>query len=117
MDGQTPEVLGTVIRYVRTTEQEVHVKKTEPTDNQLEEELVSEAEMVLGICPYFKRDRGGGVVVCESARFRFPDKLSRREIVYRFCGHPDGYKLCPLKQALDHYYERKYAHEASDQTA
>ena len=61
-----------------------------------------------GICPYFMRDRGKGVVYCECAKFRFPDKGSRREIVYRFCAHPEGYKACMIKQALDHYYERKY---------
>ena len=60
------------------------------------------------ICPYFMRDRGKGVVYCECAKFRFPDKVSRREIVYRFCAHPEGYKACMIKQALDHYYERKY---------
>ena len=60
------------------------------------------------ICPYFQRDRGQGLVYCECARFRFPDKEARREIVYTFCAHPVGYKTCPLKQAMDHFYERKY---------
>lgn len=60
------------------------------------------------ICPYFQRDRGQGRVYCECARFRFPDKETRREIVYAFCAHPKGYKTCPIKQAMDHYYERKY---------
>ena len=64
------------------------------------------------VCPYFKRDRGGGRVVCEGASFKFPDKLSRREYLYRFCAHPEGYKSCPLKVALDHYYERKYDYQA-----
>lgn len=66
------------------------------------------AEPREGICPYFQRDRGKGVVYCECAKFKFPDKVSRREIVYRFCAHPEGYKACMIKQALDHYYERKY---------
>ena len=61
-----------------------------------------------GICPYFTRERSHGVVSCECARLKFPDRESRREIVYRFCAHPEGYKACMLKQALDHYYERKY---------
>ena len=64
------------------------------------------------ICPYFKRDRGGGRVLCEGASFKFPDNLARREYLYRFCAHPVGYKSCPLKVALDHYYERKYDHHA-----
>ena len=62
-----------------------------------------------GICPYFTRERSHGVVSCECARLKFPDRDSRREIVYRYCAHPEGYKACMLKQALDHYYERKYA--------
>ena len=62
----------------------------------------------VGICPYFQRDRGRGLVYCECARFRFPDKEARREIVYKLCAHPDDYKKCVLKQMLDHYYERKY---------
>ncbi len=76
----------------------------------------AQEEMQVGICPYFIRDRGKGLVYCECARFRFPDRMARREIVYRFCAHPTGYKSCALKQALDHYYERKYEHheEAND---
>ena len=60
------------------------------------------------ICPYYQRDRGQGRVYCECARFRFPDKEARREIVYTFCAHHVGYKMCPIKMAMDHFYERKY---------
>lgn len=70
---------------------------------------LEENESREGICPYFTRERSHGVVSCECARLKFPDLESRREIVYRFCAHPEGYKACMLKQALDHYYERKYA--------
>lgn len=69
-----------------------------------------EVLLTVGICPYYKQDRGRGHVCCEGATFRFPDKLSRREYVYRFCAHPEGYKECPLKIALDHFYERKYTY-------
>lgn len=69
----------------------------------------AEQETHLGICPYFCRERSHGVVYCEGARLKFPDRDARREILYRFCAHPEGYKTCMLKQALDHYYERKYA--------
>lgn len=62
-----------------------------------------------GICPYFVRERKPDIVSCECARLKFPDRDSRREIVYRYCAHPQGYKACMLKQAMDHYYERKYA--------
>ena len=85
------------------------------TDNQEQQmippsmEAVEATEPREEICPYFMKDRGKGVVYCECAKFKFPDKGSRREIVYRFCAHPEGYKACMIKQALDHYYERKYA--------
>ncbi|MCQ2430382.1 MAG: hypothetical protein MJ192_08630 [Clostridia bacterium] len=62
-----------------------------------------------GICPYYVRDRGKGVIYCECAHFHFPDKLARREYVYKFCAHPSGFKLCPIKCAMDHFYERKYS--------
>lgn len=65
------------------------------------------------ICPYFIRDRGQGIIYCECANFHFPDKLARREYVYTFCGHPTGYKRCPIKRAMDHFYERKYAYQQS----
>lgn len=61
------------------------------------------------LCPYFLRDRGKGVIYCECARFHFPDKLARREYVYAFCAHPSGYKQCPIKRAMDHFYDRKYS--------
>lgn len=62
-----------------------------------------------GMCPYFRKEHSGGKVYCECATLRFPDKEARREIVYRFCAHPTGYNACPLKQAMDGYYERMYA--------
>ncbi len=70
-----------------------------------------EPECHVGICPYYDRERGKGKMSCEGATFRFPDLVARREIVYRFCAHPTGYRDCVLKQCLDHYYERKYEHE------
>ncbi|MBO5041442.1 MAG: hypothetical protein J6D87_00605 [Clostridia bacterium] len=72
-------------------------------------EMKKERETCEGICPYYLRDRGNGLVYCECARFRFPDKLARREIVYGYCAHPDHYKQCPIKQTMDHFYERKYS--------
>lgn len=73
-----------------------------------EKNTAEDVDCHLGICPYYIRDRGNGLVYCECARFRFPDKQARREIVYGYCGHPEKYKLCPLKQMLDGFYERKY---------
>lgn len=73
------------------------------------EEARREENIAVGICPFFKSDRECGRVSCEGANFHFPDKEARREFVYRFCAHPDGYKECPLQTTLNHYYERKYA--------
>ena len=80
----------------------------DPTPAQRPYVTQEENEGREGICPYFARERSPGVVSCECARLKFPDRDSRREIVYRYCAHPEGYKACMLKQALDHYYERKY---------
>ena len=86
-------------------------KEVSPKEEESYAESRSESrsESCEGICPYFTRERSHGVVTCECARLKFPDRDSRREIVYRYCAHPEGYKACMLKQALDHYYERKYA--------
>ncbi len=87
-------------------------------ESVMETEVVSDAaanadeEMTgtIQLCPYFKQDRGRGHICCEGATFKFPDKLARREYVYRFCAHPEGYRQCPLKLTMDHFYERKYAY-------
>jgi hypothetical protein len=33
----------------------------------------AEVDVQIGICPYFKKDRGRGHINCEGATFRFPD--------------------------------------------
>ena len=68
-----------------------------------------EENVHVGICPYYKKELGHGRLRCEAGNLSLPDKLARREFVYRFCAHPDGYKDCQLKGVMDHYYERKYA--------
>jgi hypothetical protein len=70
---------------------------------------------IAGACPYFVKDKGDGYVYCECARFRFPDKKARRDIIYTYCAHPDGYKECVLKKVMDQYYERKYNGEQTAQ--
>ena len=69
---------------------------------------VREENIAVGICPFFLQDRGNGRVSCEGASLKFPDKEARREFVYRLCAHPEGYKACRMRMALEHYYERKY---------
>jgi hypothetical protein len=62
-----------------------------------------------GMCPYLKDARSMERTICECARFSFPDKQTRRDILYGYCGHPSAWRACPFKLALDGYYERKYA--------
>lgn len=65
------------------------------------------------ICPYFKKTPDDKRIVCECAKFKFPDIIARRELLYGFCAHPTGYNNCLLKQTMDkYYYERKYGDEA-----
>lgn len=87
------------------------VRRPKPTPEEAEAADLARREenITIGICPFFKQDRGKGCVSCEGANFRFPDPEARREYVYRFCADPKGYRECPLQIALQHYYERKYA--------
>jgi hypothetical protein len=62
-----------------------------------------------GMCPYLKDARSMERTICECARFSFPDRQTRRDILYGYCGHPSAWRACPFKLALDGYYERKYA--------
>ncbi len=67
-------------------------------------------------CPYYRRekDKKGvnksdvGYLYCEMARFDFPDKKSRRNLIYKYCCNngesKDGSK-CTVKEILDIYYE------------
>lgn len=49
---------------------------------------------------------------CECARFTFPDKQARRDVLYGCCGHPDAWRGCVFKLAMDsYYYNRKFSRE------
>ena len=66
------------------------------------------------VCPYFKKMSDDRKIDCECAKFKFPDIIARRELLYGFCAHPTGYNDCILKQAMDkYYYERKYKNETT----
>ncbi len=65
-----------------------------------------------GYCPYLKETRKSNETLCECARFSFPDKLARRELLYGYCGHPEKWKECQFKKIMDDYYERKYRSES-----
>ncbi len=62
---------------------------------------------VAGMCPYYRYEKAG-VTHCECGELRFPDRGARRDVVYGYCAHPTAYLKCPLKCALDGYYERRY---------
>ena len=58
------------------------------------------------MCPFFVREEKG-FLYCEVCRFKFKSALMRREIVYGFCAHPEGYKNCEIYRATCRYYERR----------
>ncbi len=62
-----------------------------------------------GTCPYLKDSRNAESTICECARFTFPDKKSRRDVLYKYCGHPTGWQQCTFKAVLDDYYGRLYS--------
>lgn len=67
-------------------------------------------------CPYYRRERPKkgasagetGFMYCEMARFNFPDKHSRRLLVYKYCcnnGRAEDGTVCTVKQILDIHYD------------
>lgn len=60
---------------------------------------------VAGACPYFRYEKAK-TTYCECGELHFPDSQARRDIVYAYCAHPDNFRACPFKHALDGYYER-----------
>lgn len=109
--GKAPRKGGAASRPKAVKETKKALSQNEiKEDEETRGEARRDQNRAIGICPFFKQDRGCGRVSCEGASFHFPDAEARREYVYRFCAHPEGYKDCPLQVTLDHYYERKYAH-------
>lgn len=66
-------------------------------------------------CPFFS-DARNGKVYCEAATIRTPDQQTYRDILYKYCAHPENYKECTLYKVLQRYYERKYNTEFSENT-
>ena len=62
-----------------------------------------------GMCPYLRDARSCDRTICECAKFTFPDKVARRELLYGYCGHPKNWKGCTFKAIMDRYYDRKYS--------
>lgn len=67
-----------------------------------------------GMCPYLRDARSCDRTICECAKFTFPDRVARREVLYSYCGHPTGWKNCTFKAVMDRYYDRKYSGEAEE---
>lgn len=66
------------------------------------------------MCPFFCRERRGergnrqDFFYCEFARFRFPDAVARREVLYGLCcnSQPDGWQSCTVYRMSEEYYRR-----------
>ena len=68
-----------------------------------------------GYCPYLRVAGNLKDTKCECAKFKFPDKETRREVLYGRCGHPTEWQTCFIKQAMDnYYYERKYSGDKNE---
>ena len=63
---------------------------------------------LIAICPYFEKEKVG-FVYCEVCRFRFKDKVMRKNFIGAFCASFD-YKSCPICRETDKYYDRKDKH-------
>ena len=68
-----------------------------------------------GMCPYLRDARSCDRTICECAKFTFPDRVARREVLYSYCGHPTGWKNCTFKAVMDRYYDRKYSGGAEEE--
>lgn len=67
-----------------------------------------------GMCPYLKDARSCERTICECAKFTFPDRVTRREVLYGYCGHPTKWKECTFKLIMDRYYDRKYSNDGTE---
>ena len=90
--------------------------KQETIDRRVEEDKLNQTQYCQ--CPYYyketSRDKNGiRKVYCEGAVLKFPDKISRRDFIYIFCAHPNGYKSCPIYMFMESFYKRKYKEERS----
>ena len=56
-------------------------------------------------CPFFKYNKPTLRLSCEMCLFKFPDKLSRDNLVLTYCA--GNYKDCALYKILINYYDRK----------
>lgn len=72
--------------------------------------LPADERKLTHICPFYIKERRSQekfVLNCEGGRLTFPDKESRRVLVYRCCAHPEGWKQCSVAQSLLDYYGRR----------
>lgn len=55
----------------------------------------AEVDVHVGICPYFKKDRGKGRLNCEGATFRFPTCWRAGSTYIAFAPTPRDTKIVP----------------------
>jgi hypothetical protein len=60
--------------------------------------------MIKRACKYFIRVRKG-YIYCECARLGFENLDLRKSYCNKFCNQPEGNNLCPIKNALDAFYD------------
>jgi hypothetical protein len=63
----------------------------------------------LPVCPFFLKESGYGRFYCEGAILKPPDRIAKREIVYKYCASMGNYKNCMIYQMLTAYYDRLYS--------
>lgn len=63
----------------------------------------------LPVCPFFLKESGYGRFYCEGAILKPPDRIAKREIVYKYCTSMENYKNCMIYQMLTAYYDRLYS--------
>ena len=76
-----------------------------------EERELWEQEDREALCPFYRWERrypdGTADRKCEACKLTFPDRESRRAVVYTLCAHPQGWKRCTLAAAMEDVYERR----------
>ncbi len=56
-------------------------------------------------CPYFGSEKNSRLY-CEAGNVKFPDKIARRQFVYRYCADSEAWKSCLLAEMMNDFYDR-----------
>lgn len=67
--------------------------------------------MMVGTCPFYLYEKSG-VVFCEGATIKYPDKKSQHDVKVKYCCNEEhGYKNCSFYALLNNFYDRKMSGE------